>query len=192
MNVRYILLSLIFVFQACVSQTESAPQGPEIVPEKPALQPIPAPPPLPPPPPPVAGSAAIVIPMAPPPLPPPQIAPEAVSSELQVDEPLSKPAQILLSQSLAQLKKKQYNLARSNAERANRMQANDVRISFQLARIAAEEGAYDDAEQWANRALELTTSAANKALIWRFIANCRTKRGDGKGAQDALRQQSSR
>lgn len=128
------------------------------------------------------------LPMAPPlPSAKPALPAERPGEALNVARELPKPVVIMLKSAEAQLKKKQFNLARAQAERAYRMESRDPRTSFLLARIAAEEGDYQDAEQWAHRALENAESEANESFLWRFIARCRQKQGDSKGADSALR-----
>lgn len=131
------------------------------------------------------------VPMAPPLAPAPAAKPAVVvpAETLEVAAELPKPVAIMVKNAEAQLRLKQLPMARAQAERAYRMESRDPRISYLLGRIAAAEGDYQDAEQWGQRALESSDTASNKDVIWRFIARCRQKQGDSRGAEDALHRQ---
>ncbi len=109
------------------------------------------------------------------------------SNTLKLDEPLSPPVKRMLTQAEESLKKGKVMEARAQADRAYRMDLHDPRTTFMLARVAAHEKSYDDAEQWAMRSLENLNDPANKKVVWNFIARCREKSGNKKGVAAAKR-----
>ncbi|MBC7659372.1 MAG: hypothetical protein H7249_06660 [Chitinophagaceae bacterium] len=109
-------------------------------------------------------------------------------SALQLSEPLSAPVRRLINAAEDSLKKGKILEARAQADRAYRMDLRDPRTSFLMARVSEREKSYDDAEQWARRSLETLGDAGNKRIVWNFIASVRSKNGNKKGAQEAMRQ----
>jgi hypothetical protein len=180
---RLLLMALVLCVGSCVHQSDGNLPSPPVVSEKP----------------PGAKPASPVAPPKAPALPPlaspgpskPLIIPERPGEALTVENELPRAIELMLKKAEAQFADKQLSLARAQAERAYRMESQnrDPRISFLLARIAAEEGDFGDAEQWAHRSLETAESSQNKDLLWRFIARCRQKQGNSSGAMDALRRQ---
>lgn len=111
----------------------------------------------------------------------------AVAGALQISEPLSAPVKRLINSAEESLKKGKILEARSQADRAYRMDLRDPRTSFLMARVAEKEKSYDDAEQWAMRSLENLGDARNKLIVWNFVAKVREKNGNKKGVQEAMR-----
>ena len=107
---------------------------------------------------------------------------------LVLSEPLTPPVRRMLAQGEDSLRKGDINAARSFADRAFRLALHDPRTAYLQARIAEREKSYEDAEQWAFRALENLDSAEQQKVIWGFIAVCRDKSGDKKGLVEALRE----
>jgi hypothetical protein len=111
----------------------------------------------------------------------------AVAGALQISDPLSAPVKRLINSAEESLKKGKILEARSQADRAYRMDLRDPRTSFLMARVAEKEKSYEDAEQWAMRSLEYLGDSKNKLIVWNFVAKVREKSGNKKGVQEAMR-----
>lgn len=107
-----------------------------------------------------------------------------------IKEPLAPAVQALLTQSQAALQQRQYQQAEAHAERAYRMEGRDYRVLFMRARISLSTGAFDDAEQWAQRALGSLPAKYqdHRQKTWEFIASTRALGGDAAGHDEALKE----
>lgn len=108
----------------------------------------------------------------------------------EYQQPMGAAPRTLLEDAEARLEKGDITMAHSQAERVYRMQPNDYRVLFLLARIARASESPGDAEQWAYKALEALQpqNLKEQRQLWDFIAVCRQEADDEEGAAAAQRE----
>ncbi|SMF49334.1 tetratricopeptide repeat protein [Pseudobacteriovorax antillogorgiicola] len=94
----------------------------------------------------------------------------------------------LIRKSKSHLDEGRMDQAIASMERAYRIDYRDPEVSYMMARSLFAKGKENQAEQWALKSLGLwhPSQSHQKRKAWELISQCRLRRGDYKGANQAI------